>query len=223
MQISLIGYGKMGKAIESLAKIDGYDVAYICDNEIQLKNVVANNSVCIDFTEPKAFFKNYKIIADKFSAAVVGTTGWEDIKDEVCSYFQKKQKTLIYASNFSLGMNVFFKLVALASEALNNFDYDPYILEMHHKEKKDSPSGTAKTIANILKDHFEKNVIPSSVRCGGLYGTHEVGYNSPVDTITIRHEAHSRESLARGALLAAKMAKELSGVYDFKDILFLPK
>lgn len=220
MKIVISGYGKMGREIEAAAKSRGCECVSKPDTSEELANAVFPDAVCIDFTVPDAFRKNYKTIADNFKAAVVGTTGWYDILGEVKEYFAKKNKTLIYATNFSIGVNIFFKLNELAAKLASGLaDYDPYIIEFHHTQKLDAPSGTAKTIGNILKEVLGKEIDIQSVRSGKIPGIHETGFESEVDRITLRHEAFSRKGFAEGAVTAAEWAENLSGVFEFKDLL----
>jgi 4-hydroxy-tetrahydrodipicolinate reductase len=167
-----------------------------------------------------AFKENYKYVCDNFKAAVVGTTGWFDIKDEVIKYFKEKNKALIYATNFSIGVNIFFKLTELSSKLFNTLaHYDPYILELHHKQKLDAPSGTAKTLEKIVEEVFNKRVETESIRSGYIKGIHEVGFESEEDGITLKHEAYSRKGFAEGAVMAAEWAEDIKGIYEFKELL----
>lgn len=219
MKISLIGYGKMGREIENILLEKGHNIEKIYDENHPLKVNTQNDSVCIDFTSPEAFKNNYKLIAGTFSGAVIGTTGWSDIKDEVLNYFRERNKTLIYGSNFSIGVNVFFELVNKASRIFSNFpEYNIGISEVHHIEKKDAPSGTAKSAAEIIKDITGKEIEISSERIGDVKGIHEVDFVSDVDKISLRHEAFSRRGFALGAVLAAEWLAEIKGVWDFKDL-----
>ncbi len=220
MKIVISGYGKMGREIEAAAKARGHECVSKPDSSEELAKSVFPDAVCIDFTVPDAFRKNYKTIADNFKAAVVGTTGWYDILDEVKDYFAKKNKTLIYATNFSIGVNVFFKVNEIAARLISELaDYDSYIIEYHHNQKLDAPSGTAKTIGNILKEVLGKEIDIQSVRSGKIPGIHETGFESEVDRITLRHEAFSRKGFAEGAVTAAEWAVNLNGIFEFKDLL----
>lgn len=220
MDIIISGYGKMGKEVESVIKSRGGKCIAKADDGGALMNMRFEENVCIDFTTPEAFKNNYKYICDNFKAAVVGTTGWFDIKDEVINYFKEKNKTLIYATNFSIGVNIFFKITELSSKLINALaHYDPYILELHHKQKLDKPSGTAKTIEKIVEDVFNKKVEAESIRSGYIKGIHEVGFESEEDGITLKHEAYSRKGFAEGAVTAAEWAEDIMGVYEFKDLL----
>lgn len=209
----------MGKIIESILKTKG--IEYLASEDIKnIDTKYASEAVCIDFTTPVAFKENYKFIAENFKAAVIGTTGWSDIKNDIFSYFLQQNKTLIYASNFSIGVNIFFKINQLAASMLFELgDYEPYIVEMHHNQKLDAPSGTAKTISELIEEIYKKNFIISSVRAGNIPGIHEVGYESEIDRILVKHEAFSRAGFAQGAVNAAIWSLELSGIYEFKDII----
>ena len=218
MKIVISGYGKMGHMIESILIDRG--IEYIpTENVAEIDTATAKQCVCIDFTTPDAFRSNYRLLADRFGAVIVGTTGWNDIKDEVIDYFKSRGTTMIYASNFSLGVNVMFSLVAKASALLANAGYDPYIVEMHHKHKLDAPSGTAKSLAQIVDNATGAATQVQSVRCGEIAGIHTVGFEGANDRITITHEAFSRKGFAQGAVEAALMTQKITGVHEFKDII----
>lgn len=221
MDIVLSGYGKMGKEVEAVVKSRGGKCIAAFTDSGSIKNKTFENNVCVEFSTPDAFKNNYKYLCDNFKAAVVGTTGWLGIKDEVLDYFKSKNKTLIYAANFSIGVNIFFKITELSSKLLNSLaNYDPYIIEMHHKQKLDSPSGTAKTLEKILVNNFNKHTSAQSVRSGHIKGMHEVGFESEVDRIVLKHEAYSRRGFAEGAVTAAEWAEDIKGVFEFKDLLY---
>lgn len=219
MKIVISGYGKMGKAIEGVLQEQG--IGYFTTEDVaSVENQIAGSSVCIDFTTPQAFKRNYRLIADNFKAAVVGTTGWDDIKAEVIEYFEKKNRTLIYASNFSLGVNIFFKLNQIASEIISQMaDYDPFIIEFHHNQKLDAPSGTAKSIGEIVSRNFGKFPDIQSVRAGHIFGIHELGFEGITDRLIMRHEAFSRMGFALGSVTAARWAEEMQGVHEFRELL----
>ncbi|MFA7361579.1 MAG: 4-hydroxy-tetrahydrodipicolinate reductase [Candidatus Kapaibacterium sp.] len=220
MNIVISGYGKMGQEIESVVKSRGGKCIAVLTKSESLRKTILQDSICIDFTTPEAFRKNYKHICNNFKAAVVGTTGWNDIKDEVIGYFKDKNKTLIYATNFSIGVNIFFKITELSSKIISTLtNYDAYIVEMHHKQKIDAPSGTAKTLEKILEDNLSKKAEIHSIRSGYIKGIHEVGYESEVDRITLKHEAYTRKGFAEGAVTAAEWTDDISGVYEFKELL----
>ena len=175
--------------------------------------------MCIDFTFPQSFRANYKFLADNFKAVVVGTTGWEDIKEEVIKYFEKKGTPMIYASNFSIGVNALFAAVSRAANILKGHGYEPSIEEIHHIHKLDAPSGTAKSLAALVKDALDDEVPISAKREGEVPGTHTVVFTSTVDKITFTHEAFSREGFAVGAVYAAQLTEEIRGVHEFKDLI----
>jgi len=220
MQIVISGYGKMGKEIFSILQERDDVTLYTTDDICGFEKATASESVCIDFTTPEAFRNNYRFIAESFRAAIIGTTGWSDIKDEVTGYFRKKGTTMIYASNFSVGVNIFFEIARISSCLLaSRGDYDPYITELHHKFKLDSPSGTAGTLRQIVEKETGKKCSVQSVRCGHIPGTHNLGFESRDDRIVLTHEAFSRRSFASGAVQAAYWTTELEGVFDFRELL----
>ena len=190
MKVVISGYGKMGRMVEKILSAKNIECAGKSENIQEFDKAVAKESVCIDFTVPEAFRANYRFLAENFKAVVVGTTGWGDIKDEVVSYFEKCGTPMIYASNFSVGVNVFFAVTDYISSMLGKAGgYSPYILEMH-------------------------------LRCGEIPGIHTVGFEGNVDRITLKHEAFSREGFAEGAVRAALMTERLTGVHEFKELLF---
>ena len=180
---------------------------------------LAKECVCIDFTTPEAFRANYRWLADNFKAVVVGTTGWNDISSEVISYFYQTGTPMIYSSNFSIGVNAVLAALEKVSEALAGKGYVPHIEETHHVHKVDSPSGTAKTMADIVGSKLGVRPDITSVRLGEVPGTHVVKFKSEVDKIKISHEAFSRQGFAEGAVAAALMTEGLKGVHSFKEML----
>ena len=181
---------------------------------------LAKECVCIDFTTPSAFRSNYKFLAENFKAVVVGTTGWADIKDEVVAYFEKCGTPMIWASNFSIGVNVFFAVTEYISKLLGDAGgYSPYMVEMHHCHKLDAPSGTARSLGDIVDENMGTKVDIQSVRCGEIPGIHTIGFEGANDRITMTHEAFSREGFAAGAVEAALRTEGLSGVHEFRDLL----
>lgn len=220
IDIVLSGFGKMGKEIFSILHEKDDVTLYTTEDICAFDPVIASGAVCIDFTSPEAFRKNYRFIADNFRAAVIGTTGWNDIREEVAGYFREKGKTMIYASNFSVGVNIFFEIARVASAMVaSSGGYDTYITELHHKFKLDSPSGTAVTLAGIVESETGKKPAVQSVRCGHIPGIHNLGFESADDRILLSHEAFSRRGFAAGAINAAFWALETEGVFDFRTIL----
>jgi 4-hydroxy-tetrahydrodipicolinate reductase len=220
MKILISGYGKMGKMIEKIILSRGLDYAGWSESITETDPELAKQCVCIDFTTPDAFRANYRFLAENFKAVVVGTTGWADIREEVVSYFEKCGTTMIWASNFSIGVNVFFAVTDFISKKLSEFGgYSPYMVEMHHCHKLDAPSGTARTLADIVAANMNVKTDIQSVRCGEIPGIHTVGFEGLNDRITLTHEAFSREGFAAGAVEAALRTEGMTGVHEFLDIL----
>lgn len=220
MKIVISGYGKMGRMVEKILSERNIECAGTSENITDFDKALAGECVCIDFTTPEAFRANYRFLAENFKAVVVGTTGWSDIRDEVVACFEKCGTTMIYASNFSVGVNVFFALTDYVSKMLGETGgYSPYIVEMHHCHKLDAPSGTAKTLADIIDMNTGLKTDVQSVRCGEIPGIHTVGFEGANDRITLTHEAFSREGFAAGAVEAALRTETVEGVHEFKDII----
>lgn len=211
----------MGRMIEGIILSKGLEYAGWSESVKDTDPSLAKECVCIDFTTPDAFRANYRFLAENFKAVVVGTTGWADIREEVVSYFEKCGTPMIWASNFSIGVNVFFALVEQVSKVLGAAGgYSPYILEMHHCHKLDAPSGTAKSIGDIVDANMGVKTDIQSVRCGEIPGIHTLGFEGSNDRITMTHEAFSREGFAVGAVEAALKTEGLKGVHEFRDLLF---
>ena len=209
----------MGHMIEKVLSRQGIELAAATEDVCSTPPELAAECVCIDFTFPQSFRANYKFLADNFKAVVVGTTGWDDIKDEVTGYFKQKGTPMIYASNFSIGVNALFAAVSRAATILKGHGYEPSIEEIHHIHKLDAPSGTAKSLAALVKDSLDDEVPISAKREGEVPGTHTVAFTSTVDKLTFTHEAFSREGFAVGAVYAALMTEEIRGVHEFKDLI----
>ena len=221
MKVVISGYGKMGRMVEKTLQDMGIECAGKSEDIRSFDPAVARESVCIDFTVPAAIRENYRFLAENFKAVVIGTTGWEDIRDDVISCFRQCGTTMIYASNFSIGVNIFFAVNDFISRKMSlTGGYSPYIVEMHHCHKLDAPSGTAKSIAGIIGKNMDVDVDIQSVRCGEIPGIHTIGFEGVNDRITLTHEAFSREGFARGAVEAAIKAETLTGVHEFKEIVF---
>lgn len=238
MKIVLIGYGKMGKEIEKVALERGHQiVAKIdVDNQSDLDLLTIQDAdVAIEFSNPISAFGNLVKCIKKQIPVVCGTTGWLEKKDEIEELTKVNNSTFFYASNYSIGVNLFFKLNKfLAGLMSNHSEYDIYTNEIHHLEKKDSPSGTAITVAEGIIDAYPNktkwinNEIPAineipiwSQRESIIPGTHTVKYISKVDQIEITHEAFSRQGFALGAVIAAEWVKDKKGVLGMEDLLKL--
>ena len=219
IKVILSGYGKMGHMIEKELKARGIELVEASENITGTDPAVAAECVCIDFTTPEAFRANYPFIATHFKAAVIGTTGWNDICADVFRAFEEAGTPMIHASNFSLGVNALFAAAARASALLKGAGYTPEIEEIHHIHKLDAPSGTAKTLgASVEAELCEKPEI-SSIRVGEVPGIHTLTLTSACDKLTFRHEAFSREGFAKGAVAAALLTEGLQGVNEFSELL----
>jgi len=197
----------------------GVELVEASENITATDPSVAKECVCIDFTTPDAFRANYRFIAQHFRAAVIGTTGWNDIAADVIRAFRDAGTPMIYASNFSLGVNALYAAVKKVGAMLKDKGYTPSIEEVHHIHKLDAPSGTAITLGKLIENTLGEKPEISSVREGEVPGIHTVTLDSSVDKLTLRHEAYSREGLARGAVVAALMTEDLQGVHEFSELL----
>ncbi len=234
MKIALIGYGKMGREVERLAVGAGDEIVSKFDLD-PLPNAggLQRADVCIEFSTPAAVMENMKLAADCGVDIVVGTTGWYDHLEEVHGWFS--ESALVYAQNFSVGVNVFYRMLERAAQLIQSLpEYDVFVEEQHHKGKADSPSGTALRIAEILIGEIERKTrtvegspqgpIPAdalqlcSIRAGTLAGTHVVGFDSESDTIELRHTAKNRLGFAMGALRAARWVRGRKGVFTMDDV-----
>ncbi len=219
MKAVISGYGKMGHMVEGVLLKHGIEIAASTDDVCSIDPSLAKECVCIDFTTPDAFKANFKFLAKNFKAVVVGTTGWDDIKTEVIGTFYIEDTPMIYAANFSIGVNAVFAAIDKVCEALRGYNYVPHIEEIHHTKKLDAPSGTAKVMAQIIKHELGVTPDITSIREGDVVGKHIVKFKSDVDKIKISHEAFSREAFAEGAVVAAQMTENLKGVHEFKEML----
>ena len=207
----------MGRMIEQIILSRGLEYAGWSEAVTETDPALAKECVCIDFTTPAAFRANYRFLAENFGAVVVGTTGWADIKEEVIAYFEKCGTPMIWAWNYSIGVNVCFAVTDYISRMLGKTGgYSPYMVEMHHCHKLDAPSGTARSLADIVDENMDVKTDIQSVRCGEIPGIHTIGFEGQNDRITMTHEAFSREGFAAGAVEAALMTDGLSGVHEFR-------
>ena len=227
LNLAILGYGKMGKTIAQLAPGRGFEVRLIMDIDVNAGGggITAQNfngiDVCLDFTEPGAALDNIRRVAALGCNLVVGTTGWHSHVEEVRKAVEAGGIGMVYAANFSIGVQLFYKLSLAAAEIFSAFPmYDPYLTEAHHKFKKDSPSGTALEIKRLVQPHFKDRDVPvASVRAGYTPGTHELGFDSEADTIILQHAARGRQGFAEGALYAARWVVGKKGLFNFAEIL----
>lgn len=219
MKVIISGYGKMGRMVEAKLRGRGIEPAACSEDICSVSPELARGSICIDFTSPDAFRANYKFIAANFKAAVVGTTGWYDIKDEVFAEFERQGCTLVWSANFSIGVNALFAAVEKASAILAGHGYTAHISETHHIHKLDKPSGTAKILAGIVEAQTGELPAIDSFREGEVPGIHTVEFGSSCDRLAFTHEAFSREGFAEGAVAAALLCEGLSGIHEFKTLI----
>lgn len=219
MKVIISGYGKMGHMVEAELKARGIELAEASEDISATEKSLAKECVCIDFTTPEAFRGNYRFIAQNFKAAVIGTTGWNDIKADVIKAFEEAGTPMIYASNFSLGVNALFAAITKASEILKGAGYKPEIEEIHHIHKLDAPSGTAKTMGELVERTLGEKPEITSIREGEVPGIHTLTLTSACDELTLKHEAFSREGFAKGAVAAALLTEGLKGVHEFSELL----
>lgn len=226
MKFALIGYGKMGHAIEKAALQRGHQIVCTIDNPSELNaklDVLRQADAAIEFSTPATAAENIRFCLNEGIAIVCGTTGWYEHYDELANLCKTKGGTLFTATNFSIGMNIMFALnERLAALMKGRNEYKASITETHHIHKLDAPSGTAITLQQQITGNGGRrteNVPITSFREGEVPGTHTVCYDSAIDTITLTHEAHSREGLAQGALLAAEWVAGKKGIFTMKDIL----
>jgi len=226
MKIALLGYGKMGKTIEKLALQAGHEIVLKIGSQdrtslevIELKKA----EVVIEFTQPESAVSNLLFCLEAGIPVVSGTTGWYHSLAAVQETFKSQNGSLVYASNFSVGVNLFLAINEKTAAILNTYsDYKVHIEETHHTQKKDAPSGTAITIQQTLQPFYPSTTIPIiDHRVDPVIGIHTVSYNSAVDTISLIHDAHSREGFAAGALVAAEWIVNKKGCYHFRDVLGL--
>lgn len=242
MKIAIIGYGKMGKELELVACEKGIEVGKVIREEENYeglgitKQTLKNIDVCLEFTSPNAVLNNIEAVARAGKNLVVGTTGWYNKLDDVKDIVKKHKIGLVYSPNFSLGINLFYRILNTASSIFNNFDnYDVMVSEIHHRNKVDSPSGTALAIAQIIMQNIKKKkeILQETVhgvikphqlhvissRVGTFVGKHSVMFDSDADFIEITHTAKNRRGFALGALLAAQWIQGKKGIYTMKDVM----
>lgn len=240
MNIIIMGYGKMGKTIEKIAEERGHTILAKIDvdkREETLENLdVSQVQAAIEFTQPEAAPSNIRFCLKNGIPVISGTTGWLKEKSSIEDYCIEQNGTFFYASNFSIGVNIFFKLNDFLGGIMKNYpDYVPEIEEIHHTQKKDAPSGTAITLAEGMLKHLhgkndwqlqgrtaenpDQNIPITSVREGNVPGTHTVSYRSSIDDIEIRHQAHGREGFALGAVLVAEWIKNKKGILGMDDFI----
>jgi len=227
-RLAIVGYGKMGRLIEQLAEEYSFAVALKLDefNNASFEGLTAKNfrgvDVAVDFSIPAAVARNVEGIAALGVNMVVGTTGWQEHEEWVKAAVAKYGVGLVWSPNYSVGVNAFFRLAAEAARLLAaEPEYGAWAWEIHHTTKKDAPSGTLlKLVEGMRKAGYGRGIDVASNRAGAHPGTHEIGFDSAADSITLRHTARSREGFARGALKAAQWVVGKKGFHEFGEILF---
>ena len=230
MKIALLGYGRMGKEIEQIALQRGHEIVIKTSSKNNYDISLAD--IAIDFSVPTSAFHNISNCFNNNIPVISGTTGWLEKYDDAINHCKEKNGAFIYASNFSLGVNIFFELNNQLAKMMNTLeDYNVAIEEIHHTKKLDSPSGTAITLAegiinnsskrewSLDGESSEENIPITAIRTPEVPGTHTISYNSNIDSIDIKHTAHSRKGFALGAVVAAEWLVDKKGVFSMKDVL----
>lgn len=240
-KLAIVGYGKMGKTIEKYANSFGFEVCAIIDPAMQNKitrKSLNNAEIAVEFTAPQSALDNFRALLNHGVNIVTGTTGWHDKLEQVKSMMNNSKQGFFYAPNFSIGMNIMFELNKHLAKIIGNIKgYTPAIYETHHNAKLDKPSGTAVTLAEgiienqkkykswyLLEEQEEKDKIPiTAIRQGEVVGNHRVEYESETDTITIEHNAVSRNGFAIGALMACRYMIGKQGIHTMQNMLNIIK
>jgi 4-hydroxy-tetrahydrodipicolinate reductase len=226
MKLAVIGKGAMGKLVAAEATKLGDEVGVIVASAEgaatadQLAQKLQDHDVAIDFSTGEAVPRNVQACLIAGVPLVEGTTGWKKHEDEIKRLVQDKGGTLVFGANFSIGVNVFYRIVSEAAKLFSAIDgYEPFIEEMHHSRKRDAPSGTALRLGELMTQYLQCDVPTSSTRAGYIPGTHRVGFDSEADQLTLTHTARSRQGFAAGALLAARWVVGRKGVYEFGEVV----
>ncbi len=225
MRLALLGHGAMGQLVERLAREAGHKVATVLGSREaafdaeELAEILGGHDAAIDFTVADAVPRHAEACALARVPLVEGTTGWQAHLEEVRGRVERGGGALVYGANFSVGVNLFYRVVARAAEMFSRVDYAPFIEEAHHSRKRDAPSGTALRLRDIVAESYGAEPPVASTRAGHIPGTHRVGFDSAADTVTLTHTARSREGFASGALVAARWIQGKTGVYEFSETL----
>jgi 4-hydroxy-tetrahydrodipicolinate reductase len=216
----------MGRLIQTLAKEAGDEIVAIIDERREnssadeIAGELRNADVAIDFTAASAVRRNVEAAIQAGIPIVEGTTGWNDQKEDILFLVRARGGAFVYGANFSIGVNLFYRVVENAAELFAKFgEYEAFIEEQHHSRKKDAPSGTALKLKDVVGRHIRKEFSVSSTRAGNIPGTHTVGFDGPADQVTLTHTARSREGFASGALLAARWIVGKKGAFEFTEVM----
>jgi 4-hydroxy-tetrahydrodipicolinate reductase len=225
MKIALIGHGAMGSLIERLAFEKGHEIAVVFDESdserttLEFAGKLHGAQVAIDFTASSAVRRNVEACLAAGVPLVEGTTGWNEDLEAIRRMVTDSHGSMVYGANFSIGVNLFYKIAEYSAELFAKFpDYEAFIEEQHHLRKKDAPSGTALKLKDLVSKHIDIGDI-ASTRVGNIPGTHRVGFDGPSDQILLQHMARSREGFAFGAILAAEWILGKTGFYEFDDVI----
>ena len=226
MKIALIGYGAMGKLIANLLKNQGDEVAVIIDEKDadataeELAEKLKGVDAAIDFSISEAVLRNVEACLLAKIPLVEGKTGWNSEKESVKKMVEKYDGAFVFGANFSIGVNLFYRIVSHASELFSRFDeYETFIEERHHSRKKDAPSGTALKLKDFVAEHITKDFSVAATRAGNIPGTHIVGFDGTADTVELTHTARSREGFASGSILAARWIIGKKGFWEFTEAM----
>lgn len=226
MKLALIGHGAMGQLVENLARAAGDEIGAVVTSHDsstsvdQLSASLRGHDAAIDFSIGEAVPRNVEACARGGVPLVEGTTGWKNSEPEIRRLIESHDGTLVFGANFSIGVNVFYRMVDHAARLMSGLDqYQAFIEEEHHSRKRDAPSGTALKLKELMATKIKIDVPVTSVRAGYIPGTHRVGFDSAADQIELIHTARSREGFAAGALLAARWIVGRKGVYEFSDVI----
>lgn len=225
MKLALIGCGKMGQLVASEARGAGNDIGFVVSTNNsnqtleEFSHSLRGHDVAIDFSVAEAVMKNVEACARAGVPLVEGTTGWTQ-HDKATQIVKDYNSAMVYGANFSVGMNIFYRIVKAAAESFARVDqYAPFIEEAHHVRKRDAPSGTAVRLRDLLSDQFRQDIPVASTRAGYIPGTHRVGFDSESDQVLLSHTARSRQGFAAGALVAARWITGRKGVFEFGEVI----
>ena len=227
MKLALIGHGAMGQLIERQAREAGDEIGKIMTSQDSSHKLVAelaapleDHDVAIDFSVGDAVLTNVKACMRAHVPLVEGTTGWKKVEADVRRIVKEHDGAFVYSANFSIGVNIFYRVIERAAQLMAPMDqYEAFIEEQHHSRKRDVPSGTALKLQELMEEQLKVDVSIASTRAGHIPGTHRVGFDSSSDQITLTHTARSREGFAAGALLAARWIVGRKGVFEFSDVI----
>jgi 4-hydroxy-tetrahydrodipicolinate reductase len=227
MKLALFGHGAMGRLVEARARADGHEIGLVVTSHDatrtaeELAKELRGHDAAIDFSVASAVLRNVEACANANVPLVEGTTGWNEQREAAQRIVEGANGALVYGANFSVGVHLFYRIVARAAELFASVEgYEPFIEEAHHSRKRDAPSGTALKLKEILSARLgDQKISVASTRAGHIPGTHRVGFDSAADQITLTHAARSREGFAAGALLAARWLQGRRGVFEFSELM----